>query len=260
VPPYDWDALLESLAAQALPGVELVTGGVYRRTLELASSRGVLEVAPCPGKHSLRARLELADVRALPAVISRVRGLFDLACDVTAIGAQLGEDPLLASRVALRPGLRVPGAWDAFELAARLILAEDAAEVARSHGDSLEPARPGLRTFFPGPARLARAELASLGGRRETALALRALARAVVADPGALARGADLESTLARLRKLPGVDELMAQTIAMRALGEPDAFPLADPALRAQAERWRPWRAYAAQHLSGPALEEEAVA
>lgn len=258
-PPYDWEAMLESLAQQALPGVESVAGGVYRRTIELGGSRGTLQVEPCAGKHALRARLELADVRALPAVIARVRSLFDLGSDVAAIGAQLGEDPRLAPLVARRPGLRVPGAWDAFELAARLILGPAAAQVAAAHGESLDSARLGLTRLFPGPARLASAALARRGLGRDAARELRALARAVVADPGALARDGDLEATLARLRKLPGIDEVVAQTIAMRALREPDAFPPTDPALRTRAERWRPWRAYAAQHLadSGLAAREE---
>ena len=252
-PPYDWDAMLESLAAQALPGVESVSGGVYRRTIELGGARGTLEVTPCPDKDALRARLELRDVRALPAAIARVRSMFDLGSDVAAIGAQLGEDPRLAPLVARRPGLRVPGAWDPFELAARLILGDAAAQVAAARGESLESARTGLTTLFPGPARLAALEPSALGNRRDAALSVRALARAVMADPGALARDRELEATLARLRKLPGLDEVTAQTLAMRALREPDAFPSGDPALRARAERWRPWRAYAAQHLCEPA-------
>jgi len=248
-PPYDWAALLESLGAEALPGVESVAGGVYRRSFELAGSRGTLEVAPCPGKHALTAKLELGDLRALPLAIARVRSLFDLGTDVTAIGAQLGEDPSLARLVAARPGLRVPGAWDAFELAARLLLGEAAPRVAAAHGESLASGRPELTALFPGPARLASADLSRQGVRREAATALQALARAVVANPAALAREADLDSTVARLRRLPGVDERLAQTLAMRALREPDAFPVSDPALRARAESWRPWRAYAAQHL-----------
>ena len=257
--PYDWPAMLESLAAQAIPGVEVVTRDGYRRTIELAGARGTLEVAPLRKKHAISAKLELADVRALPLAIARVRSLFDLNSDVAAIGAQLREDPGLEPLVKARPGLRVPGAWDAFELAARELLGAKTAPLVAALGESLPAPRGGLSTWFPSAERLATAELGRFGLAREQARALRALAEAVVADPSALARQSDLESTLARLRALPGMSEALAQTIAMRALREPDGFPFRDRALRARAERWRPWRAYAAQHLfeSGEALREE---
>jgi len=248
-PPYDWPAMLESLAREAIPGVERVTGDSYRRTIALHGVQGTLEVTPVAGKHALSARLELGDVRALPSAIARVRSLFDLGSDVAAIAAQLCEDPSLEPRVKERPGLRVPGAWDAFELSARSLLGSAAGAVVARLGESLPAERAGLTTLFPGPERLATAALDGLGLSAERAHALRALARAVTADPQLLARDVDLDATLARLRGLPGLDERAAQTVAMRALREPDAFPCADPALRARAERWRPWRAYAAQYL-----------
>jgi AraC family transcriptional regulator of adaptative response / DNA-3-methyladenine glycosylase II len=251
-PPYDWPAMLECLAAQAIPGVEAVAGDRYRRTIELNGCHGTLAVAPLPAKHSAAVTIEFADVRALPAVIGRVRNLFDLGSDVAAIGTQLSEDPRLAALVAERPGLRVPGAWDAFELAVRCVAGEHVARVVASCGESLaSDSRGELRALFPRAERLASADLRRSGVPRDVGSALRGLALAVCADPRALAADGDLEAKLARLRKLPGIDERVAQLVAMRALREPDAFPTSDPALRARAERWRPWRAYAAQHLGG---------
>ena len=249
VPPYDWPAMLESLASQAIPGIESIEGNTYRRTIEVSGARGTLEVTPIAGKNALRAVVELGDVRALPQVIARVRSLFDLNSDVCAIGAQLREDPALAPLVKERPGLRVPGAWDAFELATRRVLGDSLERVVAAHGESLESQAKGLTVFFPRPERLATADLRRVGLSTERAESLRALARAVIADPSLLARNGDLEGTLERLRTLPGIDELTAHTLAMRALREPDAFPIGDPSLRARAERWRPWRAYAAQYL-----------
>ncbi len=257
-PPYDWHALVESLGAEAIPGVESVSGGAYRRTIAVDGSHGTLEVAPLAGKNALRARIELAEVRALPAIIRRVRGLFDLGCDTAAIESQLAEDPSLAPLVARRPGLRVPGAWDPFELAVRRLAGPAVVRLVAAGGESLAGAGE-LRLVFPGPERLASAELSRVGLSKERAGTLRALARAVVEHPESLSADGDLDAKLARLRQLPGIDELGAHALAMRAFGEPDAFPCADPVLRARGERWRPWRAYALQHL-GEAPAREAVA
>ena len=261
-PPYDWPAMLECLAAQAIPGVEAVSADRYRRTIELNGCHGVLEVVPVPAKFFAAVTIEFADVRALPAIIGRVRNLFDLGSDVAAIGAQLAEDPSLAPLVAERPGLRVPGAWDAFELAVRAVAGEQVTRLVAACGESLaDGAQRELTTVFPRADRLAGTELGRLGLPRERAAALRGLALAIAADPRALEGDGDLETKLARLRKLPGIDERTAHVIAMRALREPDAFPTRDPALRARAERWRPWRAYAAQHLGEElAAAREAVA
>jgi AraC family transcriptional regulator of adaptative response / DNA-3-methyladenine glycosylase II len=256
-PPYDWPALLESLGAQAITGLEAVSAGTYRRTIELDGCHGTLEVAQLRSKHAVGVTIDFADVRALPAIIRRVRNLFDLGSDVSAIGAQLSEDPSLAPLVAERPGLRVPGAWDAFELAVRTIAGEHVTRLVSAFGESLAngPQRE-LCLVFPRAERLASAELGRLGLSRERAAQLRELARTVVADPRVLDADGDLEAKLTRLRRLPGIDESAAHAIAMRALREPDAFPTRDLSLRARAERWRPWRAYAAQHL----IEERAPA
>ena len=277
--PYDWAAMIAFLAARAIPGVEMVEPGRYRRTIELDGCHGTIEVAPAPGRDALAATIRFDNVKSLPTIVARIRRVFDLGADVNAITAQLAEDPLLAPLVAARPGLRVPGAWDGFELAVRAVLGQQitvaaarqlAGKLVAAHGESLavaqEDAAAELTNVFPRPERLATADLACLGIPRSRAAALSALAAAAAADAELFRPNEDLDAAVARLRGLPGIGEWTAQYIAMRALREPDAFPAADigllramagrdgvrpapAALLARAEAWRPWRAYAAQHL-----------
>jgi AraC family transcriptional regulator of adaptative response / DNA-3-methyladenine glycosylase II len=276
-PPYDWNAMLSFLERRAIPGVERVSENTYVRTIEIDGSHGIVSVEPGTG-HALRVNVRFRRLMALPSIIARVRRVFDLAADPDAIGAQLAEDPIMAPLVAARPGLRVPGAWDGFELAVRAILGQQitvrgaaglAGRLVAAHGQSLARASrgmDGLTHLFPRPERLASVDLSALGMPRSRAAALSALAAAVVADPQVFGAGRTLEETIVRLRALAGVGEWTAQYIAMRELREPDALPAADVGLmRAladrsgcrptssellmKAERWRPWRAYAAQHL-----------
>jgi len=273
---YDWDAVAAFLAARAVPGIEVVEPRRYRRTIALGGRAGTLEVAPREARRALAATIRFPDVRALPEIIRRVRALFDLGSDVAAIGAHLAVDPLLAPLVAARPGLRVPGAWDAFECAVRAVLGQQvalgaaralAARLAAACGEPCGAGPDGgLRLLFPTPERIAGADLRALGLPRARAEALAALARAAAEDPELFDETGDLEAKVARLMRLPGVGAWTAQYVAMRALREPDAFPAGDAgllrafarargarpspaALLARAERWRPWRAYAAQHL-----------
>jgi AraC family transcriptional regulator of adaptative response / DNA-3-methyladenine glycosylase II len=203
--------------------------------------------------------------------------VFDLAADPDTIGAHLSLDPLLAPLVAMRPGLRVPGAWDGFELAVRAIFGQQVTvpaatkllgRLALTHGARLPAMKDGdgLHRLFPSPARLAKADLTGLGIPNARTMAVTAMARAISSDPTIFSRGASLEEAVTKLRSLPGVGEWTAQYIAMRELREPDAFPAADiglmramatadgrrpspSELSSRAERWRPWRAYAALHL-----------
>ena len=276
-PPYDWDGILAFLRARAIPGVETVSDGRYARTIAIGDDSGVVVVEPA-AKNCLRATVRLANIRHLPAIIARVRRVFDLAADPVAIGAHLGQDPVLAPLVAERPGLRVPGAWDGFELAVRAILGQQitvsaatrlAGKLVALLGDALaDPVAldQGLTHVFPTPQRLAVADLAAIGMPLARRAALTALAAAVVADPQIFGPRRSLDEAVAQLRALPGIGEWTAQYIAMRELREPDAFPTADiglmramsdadgvrpspAALLAHAESWRPWRAYAALHL-----------
>jgi AraC family transcriptional regulator of adaptative response / DNA-3-methyladenine glycosylase II len=290
-PPYDWDAMLGFLRARAIPGIEAVSDGRYARTIALGDQRGLLIVEQAEG-NCLRAIVRFPSLKSLPAIIARVRRVFDLAADPLAIGAHLGRDPVLAPLVAARPGLRVPGAWDGFELAVRAILGQQitvaaatrlAGKLVAGFGDAiLDPVAGahGLTHVFPTPRQLAGADLAAIGMPKARRAALGALAAAVAADPLIFGARRSLEAAIAQLRALPGIGEWTAQYIAMRELREPDAFPAADigllraladrrgvrpsqAALRAQAERWRPWRAYAALHLwasEAPASQPSASA
>ena len=274
--PYDWEAMLAFLSLRAIPGVEMVKDGVYARTIAIGAHRGMISVGPTTGD-KLSVTVRFPDLTALPAIIARVRRVFDLAADPVTIGAHLSQDPLLAPLVAARPGLRCPGAWDGFELAIRAILGQQitvvaarglAAKLVAAHGAPLpaELASEGLSHVFPSAPSLVDADFAALGMPRSRAAALSAMTEAVVADPNIFGARRSLDDAIGALKALPGIGEWTAQYIAMRELREPDAFPAADiglmraltdasgrrpsPAeLSARAEAWRPWRAYAALHL-----------
>ncbi|MEO6601456.1 MAG: AlkA N-terminal domain-containing protein, partial [Polyangiaceae bacterium] len=275
-PPYDWPAMLEFLSRRAIAGVERVADGAYSRTLWLDGVEGTVSVRPAPGNvNALRARIRISKLEALPSVIARLRRVFDLAADPRAIAAHLAEDPVLAPLIAKRPGLRVPGAWDGFELSMRAVLGQQitviaavrlAARLVATYGRPLKASEPGLTHCFPKPAVLAKADLSSLGMPKARAATLSAVAAAVLQNPELLGASCELDEAVRRLRAIPGVGEWTAQYIALRQLREPDAFPASDLGLmRAlsdsrgkrpsasellrRAERWRPWRAYAAQHL-----------
>jgi AraC family transcriptional regulator of adaptative response / DNA-3-methyladenine glycosylase II len=275
--PYDWASIVNFLAARAIPGVEAVTPDRYARTLRVEGQPVLVIVRPADGD-ALEAEIRLPRLQALPAVIARIRRVFDLSADPGLIGDHLSQDPALSPLVAARPGLRAPGAWDGFELAVRAVLGQQitvaaarnlAARLAEAYGEPIDdPAAQalGLSRLFPTPERLVGEDIAALGMPRARGAALEALARTVAADPAIFTPRADLESAIAALSALPGVGAWTAQYIALRELRETDAFPHADvgllramadeaglrptpEALLARAEAWRPWRAYAAQHL-----------
>jgi AraC family transcriptional regulator of adaptative response / DNA-3-methyladenine glycosylase II len=276
--PYDFAQLLAFLAARAIVGVELVSDGRYARVIELGGVVGSLAVSDCPARNALRVEVRLAKLTALPALIARLRHVFDLGSDPHVIARELGKDPLLAPLVAARPGLRVPGAWDGFEIAVRGILGQQitvraatrlAGKLVASLGRPLANGllEPGLSHAFPGPERFELAQVERLGMPRARAAALCGLARALRENPRLFDTGQELEHAVARLTQLPGIGAWTAQYIALRALAQGDAFPVGDigllralaaaqgsarpspKALLARAEAWRPWRAYAALHL-----------
>ncbi|MBX3483759.1 AlkA N-terminal domain-containing protein [Phenylobacterium sp.] len=286
-PPYDWDAIIRFLADRAIPGVERVEARRYARTLSMDGERGVVIVTP-RSDGALQADIRFPKLKSLPAVIARVRRVFDLSADPVLIGAHLSQDPALAPLVAARPGLRAPGAWDGFELAVRAILGQQvsvgaarnlAARLVEAYGDPIdEPAAAelGLTRVFPTPGRLIGEPISLvLNMPRARGAAIEALARTVVEDPAIFTPRADLDSAIAALKALPGVGEWTAHYVALREFREPDAFPGADvgllramaddagvrptaDGLLARSEAWRPWRAYAAQHLwaADPALAQ----
>jgi AraC family transcriptional regulator of adaptative response / DNA-3-methyladenine glycosylase II len=289
--PYDWPAMLGFLRARAITGLESVTDSSYSRVISLNDVVGSITVSHEPRRQALRVVLRFPELSAWPAILTRVRRMFDLSADPRAISAALASDPLLARLVAARPGLRVPGGWDGFEIAVRAVLGQQitvkaattiatrlvAALGAPLGSDAATPA--GLTRAFPRPDQFTSAALATLGLTRARAAALAGIAAAARADPAMFDPRADLAAAVAHLRQLPGVGEWTAQYIAMRAMGESDAFLAADvgvqsrladragrrPAaaeLLARARRWQPWRAYAVLHLwtSQPVIPEPAHA
>ena len=268
-PPFQWDALLDFLGRRAIPGVESVEDGSYRRTISLNGDSGSLAVSIDESDSALQVRISFPDPRWLFLIIERVRRMFDLAADPNEIASLLAKDTLLAKRVALIPGLRVPGCWDGFELAVRAILGQQvsvsgastlAGRLIRTFGTPII-ATPPLNHLFPTPEVLAVADIVRIGLPKKRAGTIRAFAKAVTEGRVAFSSVANVEGFQTRLRELPGIGDWTAQYIAMRALGDPDAFPASDLGLlRAsslgnqlelaeRAEAWRPWRAYAAMYL-----------
>jgi AraC family transcriptional regulator, regulatory protein of adaptative response / DNA-3-methyladenine glycosylase II len=273
IEPFSPGALLDWFAGRAVDGIDEVEDGTYRRTIRLPHSRGLIELTPATDHVALRVHVDrLTD---LAIAVGRARALADLDADPAAVAATLGSDPLLRRPVEESPGLRVPGTLDGFELACRAVLGQQVSvagartttgRLVRALGEPLtQQGIPGDWMLFPQPATVAASELDGLGlttARRRT---LRALGAAVADGSIHLDPGADRAETTAALLALPGIGPWTAGYIAMRALGDPDAFPTGDlgllraaaalggptdaAGLVARAERWRPWRSYAAQYL-----------
>lgn len=280
-PPYDWAALVHFLQPRLMSGIEVITPGYYRRSVVLDGTQGLVEVRPVAGESYLVAKIWFAKVVALSQIVERLRGLFDLRANVTDISAHLQTDPLLQPLVQAMPGLRVPGAWDGFELAVRAILGQQVTvkaattlsnRLVQTYGtplqlqqDSATPQFPEITAVFPEPAVLATADLTQIGLTTARAIAIQQLAIRLADQPDFFHRFTDLSDAIAQLRQLPGIGEWTAHYIAMRALREPDAFPAGDlgllrtmatlgrpltpQTLEQYSRRWQPWRAYAAMTL-----------
>ncbi len=265
------DNLYGHLVATAVPGVEEWRDGAYRRTLRLPHGTGIVALAPNPDH--VRCTLSLQDMRDLSTAIARCRRLLDLDADPVAVDAALSEDEALAPLVRKAPGRRVPRTVDEDEMALRAVLGQQVStkaaqtlsgRLARALGDEIVDTAGGLTHLFPTPEQLVVVDPATLAmpqSRRDTLLGL---ARALADGDLDLGPGADREHTRAALHALKGVGPWTVETVLMRALGDPDAFlptdlgiatlaPIAGlpigKDLIARAERWRPWRAYAVQHL-----------
>jgi AraC family transcriptional regulator of adaptative response / DNA-3-methyladenine glycosylase II len=283
-PPYHWQGMLDFLAARATPGVEVVEAGTYRRSFSLRGSGGIggsgkgsdgkgsdgyFEVSLDEGRDALRVRIQFGDPQSLFFIIERIRAMFDLNADWAAIVQSLRADPVLEGRVKTDPGLRVPGCWNGFELATRAILGQQitvkgatalAGRMAHSFGKPFSGAS-GLTHLFPPPEVLADARLGDIGLTGARAETIQVLARAVCSGTINFEGVVDSDAFLNRLCEIPGIGKWTAQYVAMRALGEPDAFPSSDLGLlramalessrelERHAEAWRPWRAYAAMYL-----------
>lgn len=273
--PFDATSLFSFLEERALPGVEAVRGHAYSRTIESLGSAGVLTVSKNANEDFLVLSLSLPPGPDLLDIVRRAGRVFDVDADPLAIAEVLGRDPLLAPLVAARPGLRVPGAWDPFELSVRAILGQQVSvRGARTLAGRLVAAfgRPlpggstdGLTHLFPSPAALAKADLSGIGIPKTRAAAIRTLAAAVHTGRFELTAARGLEDFETRLCALPGIGPWTAQYVALRAFGEPDAFPAGDlglrraleaarvpanaAALRERSLSWSPFRAYATLHL-----------
>jgi AraC family transcriptional regulator of adaptative response / DNA-3-methyladenine glycosylase II len=279
-PPYGWQGMLAFLAARAIPGVEVVQGGCYRRSISLNCNHGYFEISFDEVNHALAARVQFGDPRSLFFITERIRAIFDLNADWAAIVQSLRTDPVLAARVKADPGLRVPGCWNGFELAVRAILGQQvsvkgastlAGRLVKTFGEPFS-APGGITHIFPTPQALADANFAGIGLPIARAGTIRALAQAVCSGRISFEGVVNSADFLDRLCEIPGIGQWTAQYVAMRALGEPDAFPSSDLGLlraldlktarelEQRAEAWRPWRAYAAVHLWNRASERRSSA
>ncbi len=277
--PFDAAGLLHFFAVRAVTGVEEADGGGLRRTLRLP--HGVAAVQLTPGDGHVEAELRLADLRDLAAAVGRCRALFDLDADPRAIDDILGRDPLLAPLVRRAPGKRVPGAADGAEIAVRAVLGQQvslasaratATRLVERFGEPLVQPIGSLAASFPTAEVLADADPADLPMPAARAATIRSLSRAVAEQRIDLSPGADRDETRRLLLEIPGIGPWTTEYVAMRALADTDAFPASDlgvirslaalgepggaNAAGGLSQRWRPWRAYAVQHLwSLPAIQ-----
>jgi AraC family transcriptional regulator of adaptative response / DNA-3-methyladenine glycosylase II len=280
-PPLDWNAVVRFLAPRAIPGVELVQPDCYSRTIATANGiAGSIELRPSKDQPFLLMTVKLPSYQGLSLVVERARRIFDLGADPLLISQHLSRNEVLAPFISKRPGLRLPGGWDKFELAIRAILGQQisvsaattlAGRLVERFGTPVEEHGRGLSHLFPGPERLAEADLSEIGLPRARAETIRSLASAVSTGELLLDSSSGLEDWISRATAVSGIGDWTAHYIAMRAFNEPDAFPASDLGLRRAlsngatlsaasmtsiAEEWRPWRAYAAMHLWA-ALSEE---
>jgi AraC family transcriptional regulator of adaptative response / DNA-3-methyladenine glycosylase II len=275
-PPYDFEAILAFLRTRSLPGVELVDEHSYARVFGPAETPGWLRLSAWPdGEHALQLQLHCPQPALLLGTVAKLRRMFDLDADPRSIGDVLGASKVLKPLHRRRPGLRLPGGWDGFEIAVRAILGQQvsvaaartlATRIVQRYGVPAHGAAvPGLERLFPGPEILAEADLREVGLTTARAATVRGVARALLDGRIDFRSEQPLDAFVARWVELAGIGEWTAHYMAMRALSHPDAFPAADLILRrvaagdgpelstkgltALAEAWRPWRAYAVMHL-----------
>lgn len=268
--PFRWEDMLVFYAPRAISGVEAVQDGSWRRAVRLGAATGIVAVEDDPAAAVLRARVWLSDSddSVLDRVRKRLVRVFDLDTDTEQIDALLATDPLLSDDVAARPGVRIPGSWDAFETAVRAVVGQQISvagartivgRIAATWGTAVsEAADEGVTTIFPDPAALAEADLVQVGVIRSRAQTIRTIAAMLCDQPDLLSAQQPTDDVIARLMAVRGIGPWTANYIALRALGDPDAFPVADLGLRraldvedlaTAAERWRPWRGYVAIRL-----------
>lgn len=268
-PPYDWKQVRDFLLVQHTPGVEQIDERGVSRTLRTENGFAIVNVRPLLHEDALELRVGGAAPTSLFQISSAARRVFDTSADPALTTFAFRTDPLLGPCVEERPGLRIPGAWDAFECAVGAILREEdsdqtlMAQVVERFGEKIGKHAFALTSLFPTPKAIAAGNFAGLGISRSRVSTLQGLAHAVV--DGTLDFSSSSECVIESLMRISGIDRSTANYIALRSLGEPDAFPANDPALRlavsntdrplsaqqleARSEAWRPWRGYAAFHL-----------
>ena len=268
--------MLDYFALRAIPGVEFVAGGTYRRTVMVNGAPGVIEVARGGDDHLLLGA-HLPHDEGLARGARRVRRIFGLDTDLDAARTALAGDPVIGPLLAARPGLRVPGTWDPYEIGVRAIIGQQvtvagastlAGRLVERLGERVpDPTAPGLTHTFPPPATLAEGDLDGIGLTRARAGAIRGFAAAVAADRVRLDASFPLDELVGSIASVPGVGPWTAHYVALR-IGQPDALPASDLGLRralagpgarsvlpsaaevtVRAGAWRPWRALAAVHL-----------
>ena len=272
-PPLDFPLMLAFLRRRSLPGIEYIDDNSYQRVVVANGSASLIRVSADLKRPELRLQLGTTDARAIPAIVAKVRRVFDLDADLSTVHATLGQTPLLARGIRERPGLRLPGGWDGFEVAARAVLGQQVSVAAATtlarrlvdrFGEHLPGMPEGLDRQFPAPAIVAEAPLESIGLPRTRAATLRAIARACADGRLDFSRAQTLESFVQKATALPGIGPWTAHYMALRAMGLPDAFPAGDLVLQQvlgegqrlsereterRSQPWRPWRAYAVLHL-----------
>lgn len=273
-PPYNWDAIAAFRIRRATLGLAVATPSRYCRTIELEGYQGWISVEPMPEKNYLLARIAFPKVGLLAKIVARLQHMFDLNANGAAIEQQLQQDPLFKHR--FQNGLRIPGAWDAFELAVRAIVGQQVSvatantlfeRIVTRYGKPFAvPQAPAeLKYVFPQPSVLSGADLTEVGVIRSRAVAISRLAQTVVQNPDFFNQLTTLDSSVKTLCQLRGIGPWTAHYIAMRALQAPDAFPpgdigllrgiaaLGEPLTKSQLQerstRWQPWRTYAAMQL-----------
>jgi AraC family transcriptional regulator of adaptative response / DNA-3-methyladenine glycosylase II len=268
-PPFNWERILQYLASRAIPGVESVEGGSYRRSISFNGNHGRFDVSLDSEKNALAVRLHFSDPRSLFSIVERIRAMFDLNSDWAVIARTLRADPALAPLVETEQGIRVPGCWNAFELTTQGILGQHTsleratsltAQMVSTFGQRFT-ALGSPSHLFPTPEALANADLARVGLYGVKAEAIRTFVRAVCDGRIKFDGIIDCDAFLKQLCEVPGIDRRTGQYVAMRALRDPDAFLADDLVLRRiagvrtirelerRSEAWRPWRAYAAMLL-----------
>lgn len=281
--PFDWPRLLRFLSARSVKGVESVHEDAYLRTVRIGAHTGWIRVSDVPAEHALAVEIAPALAPVLHPLRERLGHLFDLRARPDVIGAHFARDPILGPAVERRPGLRLPGAFDGFELAVRAILGQQitvkaattiAGRFAAAFGEAIGTPHASLTHLSPTALRVASAsidEIASLGIIQTRARSMLAIAAEMESGRLALEPGAQPDAVIAQLVALPGIGPWTAHYIAMRALRWSDAWPTGDIALRNALGRvtarradelsqpWRPWRSYATLHLWSDASERAAA-